>query len=179
MKALDEGLIRGIRFNLAVGAFLTPEMIAPLARKVADLGWHVQVNMAPDLLLSLADTLTNLPTPVVFDHLARIPQPAGTSHPAYAVVRRLLDKGHGWIKLSGPYLSSVDGSPDYRDAGTVAAAFIKAAPERMLWGSDWPHPTKTEKPDDAALLDLVAQWAPDAETQRRIFALNPEKLFRF
>lgn len=179
LKKLHEGGVRGIRFNLAVGAFLKPEMIAPLSRKVAELNWHVQVNMAPDLLVSLSDTLADLPTPIVLDHLARIPQPAGVAHPAFAVVRRLLDKGHGWVKLSGLYISSTDGSPDFADAGTVAAAFVQAAPERVLWGSDWPHPTKADKPDDAALLDLVGRWAPQEPTRQRIFVDNPAKLFGF
>jgi len=179
LKKLHDGGIRGIRFNLAVGAFLKPEMIAPLSRKVAELGWHVQVNMAPDLLVSLGDTLADLPTPIVLDHLARIPQPAGVAHPAFAVARRLLDKGHGWVKLSGLYISSTDGSADFVDAGTVAAAFVRTAPERMLWGSDWPHPTKADKPDDAALLDLVSRWAPQEQTRQRIFVDNPARLFGF
>ncbi len=179
LKALHAGGIRGIRFNLAVGAFLTPEMIAPLSRKIAEFGWHVQVNMAPDLLLSLGEVLMNLPTPLVVDHLARIPQPAGVDHPAFALMRRLLDKGHGWVKLSGAYISSVDGTPDYADAGRVAAAFAKAAPERVLWGSDWPHPTKADKPDDAALLDLVGQWVPDTAARQKLFVDNPTRLFGF
>ncbi|POR48327.1 amidohydrolase family protein [Bosea psychrotolerans] len=179
LKALHDGGIRGIRFNLAVGAFLKPEMIAPTAKKIAALGWHIQVNMAPELLVALGDTLAELPTPIVLDHLARIPQPAGISHPAFAVVRRLLDKGHGWVKLSGAYISSADGSADFADAGAVAAAFVKAAPERMLWGSDWPHPTKTDKPDDAFLLDLVGRWAPEEGTRQRIFVTNPATLFGF
>lgn len=179
LRTLDEGGIRGIRFNLTVGAFLTPEMIAPLAGRIADLGWHVQLNMTPETLIAMERILLALPTPIVLDHMARIPQPQGTSHPAFSVVRRLLDKGHGWVKLSGPYISSKDGSADFADAGRVAATFADAAPEQMLWGSDWPHPTKTDKPDDAKLLDLVEAWVPDTSRREMLFTDNPAKLFGF
>lgn len=179
LRTLDDGGIRGIRFNLTLGAFLTPEMIAPLARRIADLGWHVQLNVTPETLIAMEETLLALPTPIVLDHLARIPQPQGTSHPAFAVVRRLLDKGHSWVKLSGPYITSKDGSADFADAGRVAAAFADAAPERMLWGSDWPHPTKTDKPDDAKLLDLVEAWVPDTSRRQMLFSDNPARLFGF
>ena len=108
-----------------------------------------------------------------------MPQPVGTASSAFAALRRLLDAGHTWVKISAPYLSSVDGGPCYADAGAVAAALSRAAPERVLWGSDWPHPSPPEKPDDAALFDLLLDWAPDQTLRNRILVSNPEKLYGF
>jgi D-galactarolactone isomerase len=93
----------------------------------------------------------------------------------------LLDRGETWVKLSGPYVSSKQGAPDYADAGAVAAAYVKAAPERMVWGSDWPHPSepKDHKPDDARLFDLFSEWAGSAAAFRRILVDNPAELYGF
>ena len=181
LKALDDAGIRGLRFNLTTGAFLTPEMIEPMARRIADLGWHVQVNMTPDQVLAHQDALARLATPLVIDHIGRIPQPDGVDHPLYALIRKLLDAGRTWVKLSGPYISSADGRADFADVGHVARLLVEAAPERLVWGSDWPHPTKDAdaKPDDAAMLDVIAGWAPDPAIRQRIFVTNPAELYRF
>jgi D-galactarolactone isomerase len=120
-----------------------------------------------------------LPTPVVFDHMGRLPQPAPLDHAAYKIIRAMLDKGRTWMKLSGAYMETNVGAPSYADKAAVAQAYIKAAPERMVWGSDWPHPTEKEKPNDATLFDLVAQWAPDAAQRQRILVTNPEALYGF
>jgi predicted TIM-barrel fold metal-dependent hydrolase len=108
-----------------------------------------------------------------------MPQPEGTAHPAFAVVRRLIDKGRTWVKLSLTYDSSKVGPPTYADVNKVGEAYVKAAPERMLWGSNWPHPSETTKPDDALLLDQLAVWAPDEATRRRILVENPETVYGF
>ena len=117
----------------------------------------------------------------MFDHLARIPQPAGVDHPAFAFVKKLIDRGRTWVKLSSAYQDSKAGPPAYADVSKVAQAYVKAAPERMVWGSDWPHPTeKTDaKPDDAILFDLLADWAPDEAVRHRILVDNPAALYRF
>ena len=111
--------------------------------------------------------------------MGRIPQPAGAAHPAYAVIGRLIDKGRTWVKLSGAYMDTKVGPPTYADATKLAQAFVKAAPERMVWGSDWPHPTEKDKPDDAMLFDLLAEWAPDEATRHRILVENPAVLYGF
>jgi len=99
------------------------------------------------------------------------------------VVRKLLDGGRTYVKLSGAYLNSQIGPPGYADAVEVGQALVQAAPERMLWGSDWPHPTVTAAnkplPDDAVLLDLLAEWAPDETTRRQILVANPELVYAF
>lgn len=93
LRALDAAGMRGVRFNLTTGAVLTPEMIEPMARRIEPLGWHLQLNMAPDQLLAHAETLGRVPVPLVIDHIGRVPQPAGTSHPVHRLIRRLLDGG--------------------------------------------------------------------------------------
>src|SRR5262245_44065854 len=153
-------------------------MLEPLSKRVAELGWHVQIHMLGDQIVKVEDLLLRLPSPIVFDHMGRIPQPAGVDHAAFTVVRKLIDKGNTWVKVSGAYMETKDGPPGYPDTSKVAQAYIKAAPQRMVWGSDWPHPTMTDKPDDAILFDLLAQWADEA-TRQRILVDNPQALYDF
>jgi D-galactarolactone isomerase len=94
-------------------------------------------------------------------------------------VRKLIDKGRTWVKLSVTYDSSKVGPPTYADVNKVGAAYVQAAPERLVWGSNWPHPTETAKPDDAAVFDLLAAWAPSEAVRRRILVENPEALYGF
>jgi D-galactarolactone isomerase len=93
-------------------------------------------------------------------------------------IRKRLDEGRTWVKLSGAYRNTRAGPP-YADVAPVAQAFVKAAPERMVWGSDWPHRGEKEMPDDALLFDLLLEWAPDDATRRRILVDNPEALYGF
>jgi predicted TIM-barrel fold metal-dependent hydrolase len=181
LKTLADGGIRGIRFTVfdPKSAAVSIDMIEPLAKRVADLGWHVQIHMRGDQIVENADLLQRLPTQVVFDHMGRLPQPSPLDHPAYTVIRRMLDKGRAWMKLSGVYMDTTVGAPTYADKLAVAQAYLKAAPERMVWGSDWPHPTENEKPNDAVLFDLLCDWAPDATLRQRILVTNPEALYGF
>ena len=183
LKRLDAARVRGVRFNLATpGGATTMEMLEPLARRIAPMGWHVQFNMSADMTLAAKDVLNRLPCQIVFDHLAHMPQPAGISHGAFAVVVDLLQKGKAWVKLSGAYQNTKVGPPTYADTIPLAQAYVKAAPERLVWGSDWPHPSEQGKPplpDDALLFDLLAQWAPDEAVRNRILVDNPAKLYGF
>jgi predicted TIM-barrel fold metal-dependent hydrolase len=135
--------------------------------------------MRADQIAAAESLWGRLPSTIVFDHMGRLPQPAGVTHPAFGIIRRLIDKGRTWVKLSGAYLDTRAGPPGYADATEVARAFVAAAPERMVWGSDWPHPTEKEKPDDAVLLDLLAAWVPDAAMRRRVLVSNPQTLYGF
>jgi D-galactarolactone isomerase len=181
LKRLNELGIRGIRFNLVQSGATTVDMIEPLSKRVNDLGWHVQIHMLGDQTVEIADLLKRLPSPIVFDHRARIPEPAGVDHPAFALALNLVEKGRAWVKLSGAYMDTRTGPPAYADVGKVAQAYVKAAPERMVWASDWPHPTEKAdaKPDDAVLFDLLADWAPDEATRNRILVDNPAALYGF
>jgi predicted TIM-barrel fold metal-dependent hydrolase len=182
LKSLHEGGIRGIRFSLGgANAVVTWDMVEPLSKRVNDLGWHVQFNLDGEDISAHADLLRRLPSQMVFDHLGHPTLPAGTEHSSHAVLRDLLDKGRTWIKLSGAYSNSKIGPPDYPEATKIAQAFVKATPERLVWGSDWPHPSEQNRtlPDDALLFDLLAVWAPDEATRRRILVDNPENLYGF
>ena len=181
LKRLNGLGIRGIRFNLVQSGATTIDMLEPLSKRVNDLGWHVQIHMLGKQIVEAADLLQRLPSPIVFDHRARIPEPAGVDDPAFALVMKLLDKGRTWVKLSGAYMDTRTGPPAYADVSEVARAYVKAAPERMVWGSDWPHPTEKAdaKPDDAVLFDLMSDWAPNEAIRNRILVGNPAALYGF
>jgi D-galactarolactone isomerase len=183
LKEMHAGGIRGIRFSLGdpKSRAVTPDMVEPLANRVADLGWHLQFNMGGEMIEEMAALLRRLPTPMVFDHLANPPIAEGINHSSHKIVRELIDQGRTWVKLSGAYSNSKVGPPAYPEATKVAQAFVKAAPERLVWGSDWPHPTEPDnnKPDDALLFDLLTEWAPDESTRNRILVQNPETLYGF
>jgi D-galactarolactone isomerase len=181
LKALAAGGIRGIRFSLTTPstAATTIDMIEPLSKRVAALGWHVQINMTADEIAAAEALWSRLPSPIVFDHIGHIPGPAATRHPAYAVMRRLIDKGRTWVKLSVTYDNTSDGPPGYADIVRLGQTLVKAAPERLVWGSNWPHPNEPKKPDDALLFDLMARWAPDEATRQRILVENPATLYHF
>lgn len=182
LVALDKGGIRGLRFTLHEPrtAVTSVDMIEPLAHRVGRLGWHVQLHLRGEQIVEMADLIDRLPGTIVFDHMGRMPQPQGTRHPALAIVKREIDKGRAWVKLSGPYLDTQTGAPRYADVKAVARELAKHAPERCVWGSDWPHPTEpTDKPDDAVLLDLLQEWALDEATRRRILVDNPATLYGF
>ncbi|WP_082712063.1 amidohydrolase family protein [Burkholderia singularis] len=182
LETLHSGGIRGIRFTLyrpehAVTNFA---MVEALARRVHELGWHVQLHWTADQIVQHTDLLLRLPSTIVFDHLARLPLPAGTSHPAFHVVRHLLDGGRTWIKLSGPYLDSQSGAADgYADLDGVIESWVEAAPERLVWGSDWPHATETVKPDDAMLFDLLRRWTGSPSVLEQVLVTNPAQLYEF
>ena len=182
LKRLGYAGIRGTRFSLGDPrtAAVTVDMVEPLSKRVADLGWHVQFNVEGDMIVEMEPILDRLPSAMVFDHLGHPPLPAGTNHPSHAIIRRLIDKGRTWVKLSGAYSNTRQGPP-YADATLIAQDFVKAAPERLVWGSDWPHPTEANdhKPDDALLFDLLSEWAPDESVRRRILVENPETLYGF
>src|SRR5262245_15373506 len=177
LKKFHDGGVRGIRFSLAdpSSRAVTPDMVEPLSKRVVDLGWHVQFNVDGAMIDEMADLLRRLPSPLVFDHLGHPPLPAGIEHSSHRIVRELIDKGRTWVKLSGAYSNSKIGPPHYPEATKIAQAFVKAAPERLVWGSDWPHPgVRDNKPDDALLFDLLTEWAPDEATRHRILVQNPE-----
>jgi D-galactarolactone isomerase len=180
LAKLHDGGVRGIRFTVGnpETAVTSIDMIEPLARRIAEFGWHVQLNMEPGQLVESAAMLRRLPTPIVFDHMGKVGI-AGLDHPSYAVIRDLIDRRRAWVKISGAYLNTTIGPPKYPEATAVARAFVQAAPERAVWGSDWPHPTPKIPPDDAVLFDLLRDWAPDEAVRNRILVTNPEALYGF
>jgi D-galactarolactone isomerase len=184
LKSLNDGGIRGIRFSLGepTTSVVRWEMVEPLAKRVADLGWHLQIHIDGEQIVANADLLRRLPTRLVFDHMGHPTLLAGPEHASFAVMRGLIDKGRTWIKLTSAYENSKIGPPEYPEATRIAQAFVKAAPQRMVWGSDWPHVGTQKKPplpNDALLFDLLAVWAPEEATRRRILVENPEDLYGF
>ena len=174
--------VRGVRVN-----FVTPQSwgvttaarLRETANRVSPLGWHVQVFMTADQIVQAHAVLRSLPTVLVIDHLGQMPQPAGVAHSAFGAICKLLERGRTFVKLSGAYMGTRVGAPTYADNSSVARAYVAAAPDRVVWGSDWPHTTETEKPDDADLFDLLLDWAPDDEARRRILVDNPARLYDF
>jgi len=181
LKRLHGLGVRGIRFNLAQAGATTPAMLEPLSRRINDLGWHIQINASAAKIMEIMPILDRVPSQIVFDHLAHIPQPEGATHPLYAKVRALMDKGRTWVKLSGAYADTTIGPPTYADSSAVARAYAASAPERCVWGSDWPHPSEQSKqlPDDAVLFDLLTDWVPDEKVRHRILVENPATLYDF
>lgn len=180
LREMDAAGIRGIRFTVyqPVGQVVGIEMIEPLSKRIAPLGWHVQLHMRADQIVDNAALLERLPSAIVFDHMGRIPAGEGAKHPAFGVIRRLIDRGRTWVKLSGPYLDDPEGGPHFAAAVPLAQAWIAAAPHRLVWGSDWPQPLAQEpKPKGRELIDLLDGWAPDAATRTRILVDNPSELY--
>ena len=182
LAALHAGGIRGLRFSIhdPHTEIAGGDMIGPLAARIHELGWHVQLHARAEQILALEPMLAELPCAIVLDHFARVPLPESVHHPAMAAVKRLMDKGRTWVKLCAPYLDSRTGAPRYADMKPLAKAFVKEVPERVLWGSDWPHPTEPHtKPDDAALLDVLQEWIGDEATRKRVLVANPAALYGF
>lgn len=174
LETLHEKGIRGIRITKKPVTSWADIRI--LAGRIADLGWHVQFNIEIEDVLANLDTLKTLPVPVVFDHLARL---GDINDPALAVIMRLVEGGNTWVKLSGAYIVEPYGAPHYSGAVAVGKAYVRAAPERVVWGSDWPHPSAKVRPDDAVLFDLNLQWAPTEALRQQILVRNPEVLYGF
>jgi len=182
LQDMASGGIRGLRFSLwnPRDAVISIDMLEPLAKRIADLGWHIQLHMSGDQIVDNEALLSRLPCPLVVDHMGRIPPQAGTGHLAFKLICRWIEQGNGWVKLSGAYLNTVSGPPGYSDATAVAQAFVAFAPERMVWGSDWPHVTEKEhKPDDALLMDLLSTWIPDKTLRQKVLVDNPAALYGF
>jgi predicted TIM-barrel fold metal-dependent hydrolase len=183
LKRMSSLGVRGVRVNFLSAQTwgkTTLDRLVSTAKRIAPLAWHVQVLMSGDQIAASEGTLADLPTPLVIDHLGRVPQPAGAAHDGAKAALRLLAKGRTWMKLSEPYEDSKIGPPGYEDSSALAKTYVSAAPNRIIWGTDWPHPTVAkDKPDDADLLDLLDIWAPDAATRNRILVQNPAELFGF
>jgi predicted TIM-barrel fold metal-dependent hydrolase len=181
LEDLHSAGVRGIRFNLALPGPTTLDMVGPLSTRIASLGWHLQVNAPANLILQARQIWADLPVPVVFDHLGRVPQPGSLQHPVCHMLLDLLQQGRAYVKLSGFYNESAVGSPSYADSVALARRYAHEAPERVLWGSDWPHPTEAQKgyPDDAALVDCLVEAVPDEAAQQLVFVVNPQRLYGF
>jgi predicted TIM-barrel fold metal-dependent hydrolase len=178
--------VRGLRFNhffrggrLHYRGGVTLESARALAPVMTELGWHLQLWIDVKDLPDTIPTLKSIGLPVVIDHMGRTDARAGTDTPGFQCLLRLLADGDCWVKLSGAHRLS-NNAPDYPEAQAFHEALVAANPERLVWGTDWPHPRmEAEMPDAGRLLDLFQQWTPDAGTRRRILVDNPARLYRF
>jgi len=180
LNRLTEAGACGIRFFMFPGGVLPWEILETMAARVHDFGWHVQLQLDGRELPEREQVLKRLPANLVIDHVGKFLEPVSTDSSAFKSLLRLVDAGRCWVKLSSPYETSEMGPPHYGDIGVLAKALIKAAPERMVWASNWPHPSAQEHPpDDAVLLDTLLDWAESNETRHRILVDNPAELYRF
>ncbi|WP_159911434.1 amidohydrolase [Pantoea sp. 18069] len=186
LQRLHDAGVRGVRLNLSLGVSGTVDALLPLARRIAPLGWHLQLLMAPDLLAAQARMLRRLPVPLVFDHFGRMAPAQVGRHAAHALLLELLQGGQAWIKLSGGYIVSARHSIEDPALDALAASYLRCAPERVVWGSDWPHATASAgiqpMPDDARQVDRLIDWTNQAggtATLQRVLVDNPQRLYGF
>lgn len=180
LERLTKAGVRGARFHMLPGGFLSWEDLHPVAARVAAFGWHIQLQMDGRFLHERLTELQWLPTTLVIDHVGKFLEPAPADHPGFQALLQLLETGRCWLKLSAPYEVSKVGPPDYRDVGALAKIAADAAPDRMLWASNWPHASLKEGlPDDAALLDLLRDWVPDDRRRHAVLVENPSELYGF
>lgn len=174
--------VRGIRFNFVrhLGGGPDLEEMGRLVAKIAPLGWHLDLHFDAADFAHYSDLLGRLAVPFIIDHMARVETTSGLDQPAFEYLVDLLEVNHrAWVKISGAERVSADGRPPYDDVVPFARALIEAAPNRVLWGTDWPHPNVRHMPDDGDLVDLLADFAPDEATRHRILVDNPLALYDF
>jgi D-galactarolactone isomerase len=172
--------IRAIRFHMLPGGALPWEMLETMAARVAAFGWHVQLQLDGRQFPEREAQIKRLTGTLVIDHVGKFLEPVPVDHPSFRVLLRLVENGRTWVKLSAPYEVSKVGPPNYDDVGKLAKALVKAAPDRMVWATNWPHPTPgITKPDDAWMLDMLLDWVPDAATRKKVLVDNPARLYGF
>ena len=194
LDALHAAGMRGIRLNLATAGMndigAARSRLLEAAKRMARRNWHVQVYTSLDMAAALKNEVTASPVPVVFDHFAGARAALGTDQPGFADLCDMLRSGRAWVKVSGSYRAS-EKAPAYKDATPLAKAMIAANADRIVWGTDWPHPDSHApglqatdvRPftdiDDGLLLNELATWAPDAATRQKILVDNPARLYGF
>lgn len=179
LEKLDAAGVRGFRVNRTAKTGLGFDVARRLAERVKPLGWHVQFLLDVEDHPDLDTFLGGFATEVVIDHMGRPDPRKGTSAPGFQALIRLLKSGRGWTKLSAPYRTSLQ-EPPYPDMAPFAHALVAAAPERLVWGSDWPHVLLDKTmPNDGDLVDQIAVWVPDETARKRILVDNAERLYGF
>lgn len=181
IERLTAGGVVGQRIHgLPGGAVGFDRMDAVMAR-VHGFGWHANIQLDGRELPLYEEQILRLPGRFVIDHVGKFLEPVAPDHASFRSLLRLVDTGRCWVKLSAPYEVSKSGAPHYEDVGRLAKALVRHAPERMLWASNWPHPSapKDRMPDDGDLLDLLLEWAPDDATRALILVRNPVELYGF
>jgi 2-pyrone-4,6-dicarboxylate lactonase len=181
LAALHDAGVRGARFNFVAHLGGAPDTATfwRLVGRVAPLGWHVVLHFDAKDIVTFLPLLERMPTPYVIDHMGRVDATAGPGQESFRHLLDLAADERCWVKLSGAERLTAGGLPPYDDVVPFAQALMDAAPDRVLWGTDWPHPNVKHVPDDGDLLDLLAAIAPVARARRRILVDNPERLYDF
>ena len=196
LDAMDKAGVRGIRLNLQTTGAVEPAVgrqrfQAAVARLKSRRRWHIQVYSGLAVVSAIKDLVLDAPMPVVFDHFGGARAALGLEQPGFADLVELVHSGKAYVKISGAYRASTQ-APDYADVAPLAKALIAANAERVVWGTDWPHPDTTTPPgrrptdvtpmfqiDDGRLLNQFAVWAPDAAIRKKILVDNPARLYGF
>lgn len=181
LQRLHDAGMRGIRFYLIVNDY-TLDDLPQMANLVAPFGWHVQVQNRGNWLPSAMPILEKLPVDVVVDHIGRTPPENGIHDPGFQALLRFMETGKCWVKISAPYLASIDGPPNYDDVGEKVRMLVSVRPDRLVWGANWPHPQHNrpeDKPEEADCLDVLLEWVPDEATRNAILADNAAVLYDF
>jgi predicted TIM-barrel fold metal-dependent hydrolase len=181
VERLDDAGVRGVRLHLYFPRRGTPmprEDMRAVIALAEPYGWHIAMHIGGDGIIEQYEFITSIDAPIVIDHIARVDVAAGRNGRAFAVLRRLLDRGNVWVKLSGTDRITKQAYP-YADAVPFARELAAHAPERVVWGTDWPHPNHNAVPNDGELVDLIAEIAPEARTRQLMLVENPTKLFGF
>ena len=181
LKRMADIGVRALRFHhMPHGVGFSPlgmqsfEKLSPL---MAELGLHAQFMMDANALDSALPFFKNWKLPIILDHMGNVDGARGADQPGVQQMCRLLTEGRIWVKLSGAYRVSTQ-YPDYPDAQAIHEALVKANPEQVVWGTDWPHPRlEKDMPEDGHLLDLFNTWTPDAELRKKILVDNPARLY--
>ena len=179
LKKLHEQGFRGARFNYLQhlgGGPAMPELMK-LASKLAVLNWHLQLHVESSMIVKMTPELKLSPVPVVIDHMGRVDASRGLDQPGFRHLLKLMEDKRFWVKVSGLERASRQGSP-YADAVPFARKLVAEFGDRAIWGSDWPHPNLDSIPDDGVLVDLIAEFANEAQRQA-LLVDNPMKLYKF
>ena len=181
LDRLTKGGICAIRIMTLHGGTLGFDVMDQLMARVHPFGWHANIQLDGRELPKYEAQIKRLPGKFVIDHTGKFLEPVSPDSRECRSLLNLVDTGRGWVKLSAPYETSKTGAPKYEDVSKLARALVKHAPQRMLWASNWPHPSarKPAPPDDADLLDLLLDWAPDEAARRKILSDNPAELYAF
>jgi 2-pyrone-4,6-dicarboxylate lactonase len=180
LKRLDAAGLRGARFHymkhLAKGPSID-EVIA-FGKRLADIGWHLKIHMEAALIADLAPSLKRSAVPVVIDHMGRVDASLGLNQPGFTSLLKLMDDKKMWVKVSGSDRITRQGPP-YADAVPFARKLVADFGDRVVWGTDWPHPNHTHIPDDGLLVDILAEIAPSQAQRQALLVDNPQRLYKF
>jgi 2-pyrone-4,6-dicarboxylate lactonase len=185
LKRLDAAGVRGVRVNIVdvkdrKAGTLPMDALKALARRVAPLGWHMEFLMHADEFPDLDRAFAGFPVAIVLGHLGYMTTDKGLANAGFQALLRLMKAGRAWVKLTGPSRITTTGGLPYADVAPYARALIEANPERVLWGTDWPHVIiRTPMPNDGDLVDLLSDWIPDARAREQVLVRNPARLYGF